>query len=278
MKIIQVLNTNTALVLDSEGKEKVVFGKGICWGKKAHDIIQDKLVTKEFIYNSGEVPEKIIEFMETTDREMMELNNKVILLIQQRMGIKLCGDVLVAISDHINFAIRRARRNQRIKNALVWEIQRFYPEEYGVAKEVVELLNQELDASLTEDEAGFIALHLVNAANDEKDINVAIVSTELVREIMKLIEKQTGKKINETSLSFSRLNVHVRYFAKRMYKKQYFTDRNTSLNQEIRNSYPQAYAITRELDKFLQSEYGEELGEDEAAYFTLHIGRILEEL
>lgn len=57
------------------------------------------------------------------------------------------------------------RKNQGIElpNALLWEIKNYYPEEYAVGIEALSIIVEKLNIVLSEDEAGFIAIHIVNA-------------------------------------------------------------------------------------------------------------------
>ena len=51
-----------------------------------------------------------------------------------------------------------------IKNELLNEIRRVHKKEYKVALWALEFLNRKLKIELPEDEAGFIALHFINAS------------------------------------------------------------------------------------------------------------------
>ena len=58
MKIFKILNNNVAVVLDEQGEEKIVMGKGICFKKKAGEEIPAKTVDKVFSLAEGEVRSK----------------------------------------------------------------------------------------------------------------------------------------------------------------------------------------------------------------------------
>lgn len=58
-----------------------------------------------------------------------------------------------------------------IKNALLWETQRFYNHEYLIGKEALSIIKNRLIIDLPEDEAGFIALHIVNAELDMTQVS-----------------------------------------------------------------------------------------------------------
>ena len=84
MKIIKVINNNTVCVLDGNGKEQIVSGKGIGFGKKYGDevdsaqiqkvyTITDSALRKKMIDLLGEIPYEYIKF---TDNPMPKTSLK----------------------------------------------------------------------------------------------------------------------------------------------------------------------------------------------------------
>lgn len=80
-----------------------------------------------------------------------------------RLGKRLNDSIYVSLTDHINFAIQRNQKGLDIKNALLWETKRLYKDEFAIGKEALVMVKNKTGVSLPEDEAGFIALHIVNA-------------------------------------------------------------------------------------------------------------------
>ena len=74
------------------------------------------------------------------------------------------------------------------QNQLVWEIRRFYPEEYQVAKKSIAIVNDALNISLSEDEASFIALHIINAEINGKELQSVIEMTKLIKDICNIVQ------------------------------------------------------------------------------------------
>jgi beta-glucoside operon transcriptional antiterminator len=76
-------------------------------------------------------------------------------------------------------AIDRANKGKIVRNVLLWEISRFYNYEYLIGKETLKIIEKRHGVKLNDSEAGFIALHLVNAQMDD---NVKIQETmEMIR-------------------------------------------------------------------------------------------------
>lgn len=54
MKIFKILNNNVAVILNEDGQEQIVMGRGICFKKRAGDEIPDDMIDKEFHLSTPE--------------------------------------------------------------------------------------------------------------------------------------------------------------------------------------------------------------------------------
>ena len=77
-------------------------------------------------------------------------------------------------------AVERKKQDIEVKNVMLWDIQKFYRDEYQVGKYAVKLIEERFHVQLNDDEAGFIALHIVNAQLD--------MHTKSVKEITKVMQ------------------------------------------------------------------------------------------
>ena len=74
------------------------------------------------------------------------------------------------------------------QNALLWEIKRFYPQEFQLGIYAVKLIYDRLGILLSTDEAGFIALHFVNAEYGT-DIRDAVKFPNQLKAIVDIVEQ-----------------------------------------------------------------------------------------
>ena len=84
---------------------------------------------------------------------------------------------------------------------LLWEIKRLYPKEFALG-EARAIIAKRLGVELAEDEAGFIALHLVTAQLNSEMPEVMHV-TRVMQEILQLVKYQQ-LNYDEESLSYQR--------------------------------------------------------------------------
>lgn len=99
---------------------------------------------------------------------------------------------------------------------MVWEIRRFYTEEYQVAKKSISIINHVLDINLSEDEASFIALHIINAEINGKEIQSVVEMTKLIKDICNIVQYEFNIEFDEESLTYTRFILHLKFFSQRL--------------------------------------------------------------
>lgn len=226
MKIAKILNNNVVITLDDRQEETVVMGKGIGFKKKPGDTLDESLIEKVFTHNGGEIAERYKELLAEIPLACVTTADRIITLARERLPGKLHNIVYITLTDHIHFALQRHAQGLDIKNALLWEIKKLYPAEFAVGLEALALIAQRLDTALPEDEAGFIALHLVNAQlNDEMHNTLHI--TRVMQEILNLVKYHFRFDYNEESLSYHRFVTHLKFFASACWGKTMSTATTT---------------------------------------------------
>ena len=128
---------------------------------------------------------------------------------------KVNRDVLFPLADHIQFALERMKKNERLTNTFNDDIRIIYCEEYAVAETCRELVRELKELEMTDDEIGYIALHIHSAIQNE-NVSQAMMAAQMVRECVDAIKKKTGCKTEVTSLDYNRLVNHIRYMVIRM--------------------------------------------------------------
>lgn len=156
MKIFKILNNNVAVVLDEHGAEKIVMGKGICFKKKTGEEICPEDVDKVFSLAEEEVSSKFQVLVQDILMEHMALGEEIITEAKMRLGKRLNDMVYISLIDHVHTSIVRFLEGVTVKNALLWDIRRFYKEEYQIGVWSLDLIEEKFKVRLPEDEAGFI--------------------------------------------------------------------------------------------------------------------------
>jgi len=274
MKIKKIFNNNVALTEDPNQTEMVVMGSGLAFQKKIGDQIERERIEKTFIAPSEVFANNLSELLDEIPYEIMVLSKDIIEMAGKHLNTELNDSLYLSLSDHIHFAIKRKQEGLPIRNALLWEVQKFYKDEYQVARKTLDLIEEKTGVRLPEDEAASIALHLLNARQDDARMEETIEMTSIVNEITHIVKYHYGINFDETSMNYSRFITHLRYFAYRMLRGELNNDDNDTLYQQVKMQYPKAYTCTKKVQEFLAKQYRMEMTKDELAYFMIHIHRV----
>ena len=215
MTVEKVINNNIVSSYDETGREVVVMGRGIGFGVRAGAVINKSKIEKVFRIKSQSVAEQFKELLANMPLEHAQISNDIISYAKSTLKLKLNQSIYVTLTDHINFAIERYQKGINLENALLWEIKRFYTQEYELGKYAVDLLRERLHVSLPEDEAGFIALHFVNAEYGT-DIRDALHFPNQMKDILDIVTRELGIRLDEGSLHYERFITHVKFLLQRV--------------------------------------------------------------
>ena len=156
------INNNILRVVDPTGCELIVTGRGLGFGAKPGYKIEAETVEHSYRMTSPAVQQKLVELLEQIPYEHLLLTDELVETIRQRLKYPLNESLLITLADHISFAIQRSEQGIRFSNPLMAPIREFYPEEYLLGMECLTAIRQRCHADLSDDEGGFIALHIVN--------------------------------------------------------------------------------------------------------------------
>ncbi|PEA24139.1 transcription antiterminator BglG, partial [Bacillus cereus] len=203
MLIKKVFNNNVALV-NRAGTEMIVMGKGIAFQKKVGEYIDESIVDKVFVLEKeSQVSNKLLQLINEIPTEHFELTTQIVEYIKKQISNSISDNIYLTLTDHINFAINRFQQGQIIRNPLFWEIKKFYPEEYNVSLTALTIIKEHTGFELPEEEAGSIALHVINAQQDNIVMEETIMVTKIVGEILKIVNYHFGIKLDEKSLNYN---------------------------------------------------------------------------
>jgi beta-glucoside operon transcriptional antiterminator len=274
MKIKKVFNNNVVLTEDSHQVEMVVMGRGLAFQKRIGDLIDTENVEKMFITPSEGFANKLSELLEEIPYEIMTLSKDIIEMANRELHTDLNESLYLSLSDHIHFAVTRIKNGLPIKNALMWEVQKFYKSEYQVARKALEMIKERTGESLPEDETASLALHFFNARQDGSGIEETMAMTNIVNDVTNIVKYHYGIDFDEESMNYSRFITHLRYFAYRMLRGELNDDPNDALYEQVKMQYPVAYECTKKVQTYLNKQYQMVMTKDELAYFMIHIQRV----
>lgn len=272
-EIKKVINNNIVSSVDLNGNEVILRGLGIGFQKKANDIVEEDKIEKIYGDLNKNILGKLQYLLQEIPPEYEEVCSDIIDNIRNKLNVKVNDTIYISLIDHISFAIKRKHENLKYKNALLWEIKKFYPREYELGVEAINIIKDRLNEEFSLDEAGFIALHIVNAELGSK-LDDTVIITEIMHKILQIVKYYYGIEFDEDSLHYERFITHLKFFCNRVMSNTECVVDDAELNQVIREKYKKDYKCVEKIKQFIKTEYGKDITEEEMTYLTIHLKRI----
>lgn len=271
-RIRKVLNHNAIIVLAPEEKrEYLILGRGVGFGRKTAERVDTR--PEDTVYCLQQTSERgsATEIVRSVNPECLEIAGAVLDEAAKVFG-NIDRKILFPMADHLDFAVRRLRNGEAIRNPLNQDIQIMFHSEYKVALCAVPMLRRAFQIEISEDEIGFLALHVHTAIEDEK-VSEALQTAQLVRFCISTIEQETGQSIEIMSLGYNRMMNHIRYMVTRILTKETL---QMNLNDYMKHTYPSSYAIAAKVCSELGRMMKRTVQEAEIGYLAMHIERVIE--
>ena len=277
MRIKKLINNNSLCVVDKKGNELIVTGRGIGFQRHRGEFVDPALVERTYRMEEKAEQKKLRELVEKITIEHLALTEALIEHIKTQIPQKLNQSLLITLADHISFAIARKAQGVEFSNPLKGSIMCYYPTEYHLGQHCLKVVREQLGVALQEDEAAFIALHIVNA---ELNTNMSEMYdiTNLIEGALSVVEYFYQRKFDRESLDFNRFVVHLRYFAQRLFQGKMMEDdqgeHDVMFRQLIMKNCKEHYKCAQCIGDYVKNTYQKTLSEEELTYLTIHLKRI----
>ncbi len=273
MIIKKIFNNNAVVAKDSANREVVAMGCGIAFKMSVGEILDQSKVEKTFILKEKEASERFKLLLEDVEPDVVSLCYDIIEYAKNILNGSLNDYIYVTLTDHIYNVLKLQKEGFNRPNVIIWEIKKFYPKEYAVGQKALEFIKDELEVELPEDEAGNIALHLINAQVNKNSDKVQDVAKQakMLQDILNIVRYTYNISLDEKSLSYERFVTHLRFFFQRLNRKDKIEPKNDDfLLKQVKMKYEDAYNCMLKIEKYLNVE----LDDEEKLYLTLHVQRI----
>lgn len=275
MVINKILNNNVIITCNDKNEEIIVMGRGIAYKKKVGNSVPEDMIDKVYTLSDENTSNRFKELISKIPLEYMKLSDEVISYAESKLGKKLNESIYISLTDHIHTAIERFKNGITMKNALLWDTRRFYKEELNVGMKALDLIEEKFDLRLADDEAGFIAWHIVNAQMDESVKDIYEI-TKIMQEISNIVKYYFGITFNEESVYFYRFITHLKFFAERLVNGNTFKSNDSDdLLDTIKVKYKNAYSCVEKIGEFIKNKYNYNISNEEMLYLIIHIERIV---
>lgn len=267
------------IVLNEENEEVILMGNGLGFQMKSGSQVDSAKIEKIFELKNQVETEQIEKLFSEIPEEIIQISYDILSHAQKVLDKTLNETSFIAIADHLYSSIQRGKKNIQVKNFLLWDIKRFFPIELEIAREAVQMVNRQMNVDLTDDEAGFLALHITNAEIDSNHDD-AISLTQLIEEILTVIKYTLRINFIENDIYFQRFITHLKFFSERVLKDQGDAKTEDQIENElfllVRKQYPEAFEATKKVAELLKTRRDYDVSKDEQIYITIHLARIID--
>lgn len=274
MQIEKVYNNNVVQAIDRYGRELIVMGKGLGFQKKVGEELEPSKIEKTFVlqnnYQQADLSSLYLQ-METNEVEVV---NAIINKAEKTLDVQFDLSLYLALADHLHFVFQRYQEGISLENPLSWEIRKFYPQEYQIGLESLQLIKEYLDLELENGEAASIALHLINAQKNGVCGKESQIISKIVTQVLDIVRLHFGFTSYEEDMSYHRFMTHIQYFAQRVANGVVEGQNDAFLYEQVKANYPDSFACTTKIRKHISEVYQFEMSKDEQVYLTIHIQRL----
>lgn len=275
MIIQKIYNNNVVLAIDNKtNKELVLTGCGLGFKKKVGEKVEQIKIEKKFVTEDDNLAKKITKVASEVDENIFYATSKIIDYAKKIIKSDLDDYIYVSLADHISFALKRYKQGIEIKNDLLYEIKRIHKKEFEVGNWSIDYINNEFNVKFPIDEAGFIAMHIVNA-NYKESAKESFLMTNIVNKILSIIRYYYSIEFKQDDFNYDRLITHLKFFAKRLIKKEQVQNKDNELIGIIKVQYEKAYNCSYKIKQYIEQNHDYTVTEDELLYLTLHINRVI---
>lgn len=274
MKIIKKINNNVAIGLDGNGREVVIFGKGLGFPQMPYELTDMARIARTFY----DIDSRYYALLQDIPEETFLLVSRLLDTAKTKLRGSLNPNLAFVLADHVNFAVERTRKGMNVGLPYSYELEYQYPELTRIARWFVRSINEKLDVQLDRNEITSITVHFLNALEGEKISKTQQEEGERIRRIIavitRIVEDFFQFQVDKSSFHYFRFKNHIKFFVQRKERGGEFSQENEELYESIREAYPGLAECVAQIDDYLEKEFGERCPKEELLYLMIHVRQL----
>lgn len=274
MKVLRVFNNNIVATRTDDNKDAIAQGAGIGFQKKSGDTIDAEKIERMY-YILDEHMSKFNELFDQTPIEYFQIAEMIMEEVKKQLHVNLSNQIVIALTDHIYFAVQRQQEGVQLPNLMISEIRTMYRDEYKLALWSLDIIEQITGIRLDEDEAGYITMHIVNAtmqSTTDKTTSILLFT----KGVLDVIRQEFNIKLNPDQLDAARLMTHLKFLAQRIFQGE-----SSELN-EVEDMYDLLIKKDDRLKNciinvttYIEQTFNYTLSRQEQVYLMIHLLKVV---
>lgn len=280
-RIMQIINNNCVVAKAIDKQQVVIMDRGIAFGKKRGDLIKEESTQKLFALKDPNIVSDLTTLLRNVPLDFVTISYELIDQVKEKYNYDLESYIYVTLTTHLFAAYQRSFDKKNEQNYLP-DLSQDYPNVYQMADDLLAGFTKKLNISFPTLERNSVAFHFMNAhVNNvasklpKKQVNIDI---ELVGIVQSKLERNGLYRTQQTQIDYDRLLVHLKYLLERLKQGTFVNaDFSEKMLQDLKEEYPRAWNITQFLKLQFKNQLSFNLPNDEQAYLTIHIERLIKE-
>ncbi|MDR2659602.1 MAG: PRD domain-containing protein [Spirochaetaceae bacterium] len=266
---------NNIIFAKENGRQVIALGKGLGFNLKPGGEVDVSLVEKVFVPQETLQLNRFLDVLADLPYENVILAGKIVDLGKERLGKALNQSIVIALADHLTFAISRRNDALDIQMPLILDVKHIYPLEFAVGCEALDLIKAETGIEFPKSEAAAITLHFINAELDFGDMPNTVKMSNIIQKSVSIVEDYYKTVFDEDTVDFTGFIALLRNIAIRfMNHKNENQGEDMVLYDLLRKRYSYAFACAEKIAVFMEKEAGWRITVNDVSFLTLYIDRI----
>lgn len=271
MKAIRVFSNNAVSTVMPDGREAILLGKGIGFHKRPGEEVDACHVEKVY-YVQTEMQTKFLKILQDVEPNVMRAAEQVLAMAESE-GFRMSNQATISLIDHISFSIERFKKNITLPNLLLNETQLLYQKEYNLGRKALGIIEACCGVRLPEDEAGYIALHLVTISVDR---NAAYEYLQFIKGALDIVRSTYNIALEQDSLATIRLTTHLKFLAQRIRQDSTWPEEDDEpMYRALLARDPRHKVCLERMEDFIRRITGHCINNQERFYILIHLTQLL---
>lgn len=239
------------------------------------ELVQESLQEDESARHASRAGAYLLDLV---DKEIIHSLEIIIRKAEREMDRRLSDQAFIGVLVHLALAVQRLRKGERIALQPEYLEKLRKKQEFDVASRMGEAISGEFGLTVSEDEVGYIAMHLLGARSryqEESMAGTVLDNFHLVRlskSIMKAAEERSGEPLYRNGELLAGLVNHLGPSISRM--ELHMAIRNPLLS-EMKEKFPELMELARYSVREVEKELELDFPEAEIAYIAMHLSAAL---
>ena len=270
--IIKRIYNNNVCMVDDAGQERIALGRGIAFQKQRGDALDPTRIDKLFSLDDPAALTSFEKLVRNIPVEYIAVAEEIVEMLQRESELEIDASILIALADHISLSIERERRGATLANPMVFELKHLYRTEFALAERAADIICERLGVRVSEEEVGFITLHIVNATISQSSQQLLNIMS-MIKDIIAITQETYDGRLDPESLAYERFLRHLQFFAERTLGSADGQAQDADAPPLLldRAAYPEAFACAERIAAHVEAAYRVQVTPAEQSYLVYHL-------